>query len=219
MPGTSTPAYAPPQIDPSLFTNGTYFKNQVGGILKQGTDYANYLSKEETRRYNESNATLQAGRAAFDKPSMTDQDVARQFSGAADKAARDFNQSLQVQRAKMGMSGRTGGGFDAGLAARYRASRSNSLTDATRALYEKRIDADMQDRRERWMADQAVAAGQARDPSIIGLDWLGQAGTATLGAYGIEQQAVAANDAAKAQESAGKMSGIGGIVGAGIGAL
>ena len=222
------PANAPPQIDPGLFklpagfqksareTKYATFQNQLGNVLSAGTNYANYLGGEETRRYNESNAKLQQGRAAFDKPSLTDQDIARMYSGAADKAAGDFNQNLQGQRAKMGATGRTGGGFDAGLTARYRAARSASLTDATRSLYEKRIDTDMQDRRERWMADQAVAAGQGRDPSIVGLDWLGQAATASLGAMGIDQQRSAAKDAANASKDAAKMSGIGSVANAGL---
>lgn len=225
------PAAPPPQIDSSLFklpdnyaksareTKAQFFQNQLSTILGQGTDYANYLTGEETRRYNESNAVLGEGRKAFDKPSMTDQDVARMFSGAADRAAYDFNANLSGLRAKMGATGRTGGGFDAGMGARYRAMRSASLTDATRSLYEKRIDADMQDRRERWAADQALAAGIGRDPSIVGLDWLGQAGTATLGAMGIEQQRSAAKDAANASKQGAKMSGVGQIAGAGIGLL
>jgi len=216
-------AYRPPTgvpvIDPGIFTSGGSMKDQLGRILSTGTDYANYLTGEETRRYNESNATLASGRAAFNKPSMNEQDIARMFSGASDKAAAGFNEGMGALRNRMGATGRTGGGFDAGLAARYRAQRSASLTDATRSLYEKQIDVDMQDRRERWMADQAVAQGQGRDPSIVGLDWLGQAGTATLGMAGIEAQSEAARQAAQAQKKASKMSGIGGVVQAGMGAL
>lgn len=224
-------AAAPPTIDPGLFqlpanfgksareTKYQTFQNQLSNILGAGTNYANYLSGEETRRYNQSNATLENAAAAFKVPSLTDQDIARMYSGAADRSAADFNANLAGLRAKMGATGRTGGGFDQGLAARYRAQRSASLTDAKRSLYEKRIDAQMNDRMQLWAANQAVAAGQARDPSIVGLDWLGQAGTMSLGAMGIDQQRSAAKDAAKASEKAGKMSGIGQVAGAGITAL
>ncbi len=225
------PATAPPPIDPGMFRlpegfakkarSEKYgvFQNRLGDILGAGTDIANATSAEETRRYNESNDTLRNAAAAFRVPSMNDQDVARQFSGAADRSAIDFNANLQGLRAKMGATGRTGGGFDAGLAARYRASRSNSLTDARRSLYEKQIETKMADRMQLWAANQAVAAGQARDPSIVGLDWLGNAATATLGAMGIDQQRSAAKDAANASKDAAKMGGIGQIAGAGIGML
>jgi hypothetical protein len=97
---------------------------------------------------------------------------------------------------------------------RFAASRMASLTDATRSLYEKRVESDMQDRMDRWMAQQAVAAGQAKDPSVVGLDWMQYALGAMTDKQGLDQQASAAFHAEKAAKTAGWMD----LLGKGIGA-
>lgn len=224
-------AVAPPQINPSLFqtqpgwakssrqTKRQQAHDQLQGILGAGTDYANYLTATETDRYNKSNKILADGAAAFDKPSLTDQDINRMYSGASDRANRDFSANLASQRAAMGQAGTSGGGFSQGAVARYSAARAASLTDARRSLYEKRIETDMADRAARWSAQQSLAAGVSRDPSIVGLDWLGQAGSMALGEQGLEAQRSAAKDAANAAKSAGWMNLAGSLAGAAITAI
>lgn len=218
-----------PQLDPQMFatppipggwanaarsTKADAFSEQFGGILTAGTNYANYLTSEETRRYNQSNATLADAATRFDKPSMNDQDIARMFSGYADKSAMDYSKSLGQLRTTMGGSGVTGGGWAGGQQGRFAAARMASMTDATRTLYEKRIDADMHDRMDRWLAQQAVAAGQARDPSIVGLDWLGKALGSVTDKYAMDTQASAARHAADDAKTAGYFDLAKGAIGA-----
>ncbi len=212
-----TPGGAP-ELNPDIFRapKEKTFTGQFSSILGAGTDYANYLTSEETNRYNLSNATLQNAAARFDKPSMTDEDIARQFSGYADKSSIDYSKNLSNLRTTMGGSGVTGGGWAGGQQGRFAAARMASLTDATRSLYEKRIDSDMHDRMDRWLAQQAVAAGQAREPSIVGLDWLGKAMGDVTSKYAIDQQAKAASKASKAASSGGWLDVIGKVAGAAV---
>ena len=220
---------APPQIDPNLFkddirakdsraTKADHFNAQFQKVLGAGTDYANYLTSEETARYNASNQTLMEGAKAFAKPSMNDQDIARMFSGYADRGAIDYSRNLGQLRTTLGGSGVTGGGWAGGQQGRYAAAMMASLTDATRTLYEKRIDADMHDRTERWLAQQAVAAGQAREPSAIGIDWISKALGSITDKRSVDVNESAARHAADATKSAGWMGLAGNAIGA-IGAF
>ncbi len=207
-----------PIIDPGTF-EGSDLHTTIGKILGEGSNYANWITATEGKRYDESLDNTKTGAAAFDKPSLTDRDIARQYSGASDKAASAFRGNIGALRSQLGQSGQTGGGFSAGLAARYESNRQASLTDATRSLYEKRIDSDMNDRMARWQANQAVSSSIARDPSIAGLDWLGTAGTMALGEKGIDAQSASAAAAAKASKKSGKMSAGGNIISSAIGAI
>lgn len=210
-----------PNIDPRLFTQPAGdIHQQLGNVLGTGTELANWITNEEQRRYQESLGLLQQGAKAFDTPSMTDLDIRRQFGQSADAAARTMQGNLGNLRSALGSAGvGTDSGLAAGLATGYEARRQASLTDATRSLYEKRVEVGQQDRAAKWLAQQAVAAQMGKDPSVIGLDWLGSAATAGLGLYGIDAQLKAAHEAAKAQETAGCMSMIGSLGGAAIGAI
>lgn len=225
MPNDWSQYAAPPTLDRSLFdqpTNDNWarstkrqaYSDQFSKILGAGTDYANYLTGEETRRYNESNATLRNAASRFDKPSMTDQDIERQFSGYGDKAAMDYSKNLGQLRTTLGGSGVTGGGWAGGQQGRFAAAHMASMTDATRTLYEKRIDSDMKDRMDRWMAQQAVAAGQAREPSMVALDWTQYALNAITGKRGLDEQASAQYHAEKDAKTAGWFDLAKGAIGA-----
>lgn len=203
---------APPTLDPDLFqtpenfaksarvVKEQKFQEQLDSLLRAGTGYANYLTATETSRYGQSLGTLRRGASQFDKPTLTDQDIARMFSGSADTAGRELRANMGELRSYLGKSGSLGGNFGAAQAVNFEAKRLASITDARRALYEKRIDYDLNDRMARWNASQAVAAAEGRDPSVVGLDWLTQAGAMALGGRGLQMQASAtrhAEDAAK----------------------
>lgn len=204
-----------PQVNPDLFSSKMSFDERLNSIFGTGTKYANWITAEETARHQAGLKNMQEGVKAFDKPSLTDQDIAREMSGASDKASIQARGNVQQLRGQLGANGMGGNSnYAAGLVARYGAQRQASITDARRSLYEKRVDTDMQDRAQKWMAQQAVTAEMEKDPSMVGLDWLGSAGTGTLMKYGIDAEAKAAKDAADAQEKAGVMGMIGGIAGA-----
>lgn len=196
------------------------FRGVIDRILSEGGNMAGRIEKEEQRRYSDSLDVLKRGAGRFAAPTLTDQDIQRMFSGAADSAGRDYRANMGNLRSELGMSGQTGNSGQAQAAARrYKAMRAAALTDAQRSLYEKRIETDTMDRQARWAADQVVASGIARDPSMIGMDWLGASGTLAMTGYAADQQAKAARENADAQRDAGLMSGIGGALSGLISAL
>ena len=195
------------------------FRSSIDDILAKGGAMAKGIGDEERRRYDASLSTLTAGAAAFDRPSMTDQDISRMYSGAAEAAGAGFQKNMGNLRQYIGATGQIGGGHAASLATNYEAMRLASLTDATRSLYEKRIETDMADRAAKWSARQAVAAAQARDPSMVEMDWLGASATTKMTSEGIIANYVNATKAAKASKSAGQMGMWGSLIGAGLSAL
>jgi hypothetical protein len=192
----------------------------VDTILDRGWQEAKRIEGQENQRYSASVDTLRQGASQFDKPSMTDRDIRRQFSGMADKSARDFRANFSDLRAGLGASGvGPGSGYASSLARGYAAKRAGSITDATMSLYDKRVEADQWDKMARWGASQAVASGIAQDPSAIALDWLGAAGTLELGRGGIHGAKYGAKKAGEAAEQAGMMSALGSGFGGLISAL
>ncbi len=110
MPYDLTAVAPPPRISPDLFKQSPGWAHsareskrqeahdQLQGILGAGTDYANYLTATETSRYGEARDVLAKGAAAFDKPSLTDQDVNRMYSGSSDRANQDFSAAASAER-------------------------------------------------------------------------------------------------------------------------
>lgn len=226
---TAVPAFglqprggAAPQLDRGIFklpdrfgkaareTKTDYFAKSINDILGAGTDYANWITATEEGRRTEAIGTLKEGAAAFDKSPLSREDIASIYSGQSDRAARTYKGNLHDLRASLGATGvGPDSGYATAMASRYEANRQASLTDATKSLLEKRIDLDVNNRLSQWSAKQAIAARQASDPSVIGLDWLGQAGTILEGEQGIIAQGSAARHAEDAAKQAGTMSAIG----------
>lgn len=195
---------------------GNYYDDlheQIQQILTSGRLKASDIERQENERYGRSNEILAKGRASLDKPWLTDQDIARQFSGASDVAARTYSSGLHDVRAELGATGvGPNSGYAQARASRYARDRARSLTDATRSLYEKRVDMDVNQTMSQWAADQVQAAGISRDPSMIGMDWLGVEGNLALGEGGIHAEMDAAKNTAKANKQAGEMGLLGSVI-------
>jgi len=221
-PGFETPGQRPTFADAGtgLFRKEgkEWWKDVTGDILDFGSGYVDWLSAEEEKRGQAAEDILRQGVARFDKPSMTDADIQRQFGAGADEAARGYNENLKNLRTTMGGAGITGGARAQGQAINFEAQRQRILTDTRRSLYEKRVQTDMMDRSQRFSAEVALANQVGRDPSTAAIDWLGTGANAAMGLYGIEAGQNAAKKAASAQKQAGLMSGIGGLLG-GLGGI
>lgn len=216
-PGFETPGQRPTFADagPGLFRKEgkEWWKDVAGDILDFGSGYVDWLTNEEERRGAAAEDILRQGVARFDKPSMTDADIQRQFGAGADEAARGYNANLKNLRATMGGAGVTGGARAQGQAINFEAQRQRILTDTRRSLYEKRVETDMMDRQQRFSAEMALAAQVGRDPSVATMDWLGTGANTAMGLYGIEAGQNAAKKQASAQKQAGIMGAVGSILG------
>lgn len=186
--------------------------------IDYGSEYVDWISAEEERRGQAAEDIVRGAASAFDKPSMTDQDISRMMTTAGDRSAREFKSNMGNLRSYLGGAGVTGGGVAAQLGTNYEAQRQGVLTDATRSLFEKRVAQDALDRQARFNAQLQVAGIVGRDPSTAPMDWLTTASSLRLGEFSTIEQLQEAARARKASERAGVMSGIGGILG-GLGPL
>jgi len=189
-----------------------WWKDVAGDILDFGSGYVDWLSAEEERRGQASEDILRSASAKFDKPSMTDADIQRQFGAGADEAARGYNANLKDLRTAMGGAGVTGGARAQGQAVNFAAQMNRVLVDTRKSLYEKRVQTDMMDRAQKFSAEVALAAQVGRDPSVATMDWLGTGANTAMGLYGIEAGQNAAKKLANAQEKAGWASAIGNAI-------
>lgn len=216
-PGFETPGQRPTFADagPGLFRKEgkEWWKDVAGDILDFGSGYVDWLSNEEERRGQAAEDILRQGVARFDKPSMSDADIQRQFGSGADEAARGYNANLKNLRSVLGGAGVTGGARAQGQAINFEAQRQRILTDTRRSLYEKQVQTDMMDRQQRFSAEMALAAQVGRDPSVATMDWLGTGANTAMGLYGIEAGQNSAKKQASAQKQAGIMGAVGSILG------
>lgn len=197
-----------------VFSPGQDINKQIQGILGFGSNYTDWIANTEEKRGQEKEDILRNASAAFDKPSMTDADISKQFGQAAGTSARDFNANMHNLRTGLGGAGITGGGRAQGQAIGYEAARQAVLTNTRASLYARRVETDMLDRAAKFQAEMAVANQVGRDPSVAPMDWLGTAGSTILDKYGIDKTAENAKRLAKSQESNGLLSILGDVAGA-----
>lgn len=215
-----TDPYGRPIMDGSVLRRPTTpwtdenMRRSVDRILNYGTQYVDWLSGEEERRGRATEDYLRGAVGAFDKPSMSDEDIRRMMTTAGDRSAQQFKSNMKNLRGYLGGAGVTGGGLASGLATNYEAQRQFALTDAARTSYEKKVQMDSLDRTAKFQAQLALANQMNREVSTAPMDWLQAAGELRLGSDELYMQNYNARKARDAQKQAGTMAGIGSILGA-----
>ncbi len=196
-----------------------WYHSQVNEVLRAGGTEANKLYNMEEARGQRAEDIV--GKAAQDanKPTMTDQDIRRQFGQSADASGEEMLGKMSGLRAYLGGAGVTGGGLAAGMAAQYQLARSGQMTDARRALFLEKSKTDALDRAANFQRQMAYASAVNRPVSMIRSDWLNNMAGIRLGQQANEIQRSAAKDAANAAKEGGMLGAIGGIGGALIGAV
>jgi len=200
-------------------TKRNYYFDQINQILGAGGAEAEKLYNLEESRGQKMEDIVRGAAADANVPTMSEQDIRRQFGRSADDSTKSMLGQMDSLRSYLGGAGITGGGLAAGMAAQFQLARAGQMTDARRALFLEKSKADALDRARNFQNQLTLASAVNRPVSMLKSDWLGQMAGIRLGQEGILEQRSAAKDAAEASKQAGIMSGIGGLAGGIIGAI
>lgn len=209
---------APFGVQPGLFTPPSRFGTRQKPKLKE-TDYAladyreaAYAGQaEEERRGEEQEGVQRQATQDVSKPSLTQEEIDRQFGREANQSGRTMLDAMSALREYMGSSGIYGGGIPAGIAGGIELQRLAQLTQARGDLMAKKAVMDAQDRDRKFQADTLLGQVINRPISMLGIDFEGQN-------VGVELARHMASSQIKAGEQAGKNALLGGALG-GAGAL
>lgn len=219
------PLLAPtPQMTDRFKTPDWYGKSARETKYKYGVDKVNEgLSSygtaayagadEEERRGAEQEAYLRDEKSKADKPTITQQEIDRQFGRASDAASGNYNEELAGIREYLGDSGVTGGGMVGGLLANAEIARLRQLTSARSDLMSFKATQDSLDRQRSFDRAQTVAASINRPISMLGIDFENQALQTQQGLLGMEVNRAGAKEMANASRDAATKGLIGSLGG------
>ncbi len=178
-------------------TKNKYLNDQIGqGLADYGS--AAYAGRdEEERRGAAAESTIREANARADKPTITQEEIDRQFGRASDAASQGFASELEGLRDYAGASGVSGGQVN-GLLVNADLKRLSQLTAKRGDLMSFKATSDAMDRQK--MVDRAgtLAAYQSRPVSMLGIDFENQALQTRMAQLGLEVNRSAAKDAANA---------------------
>lgn len=182
------------------------------GLASYGTAaYAG--ADEENKRGAAQEAYLRDEKAKADKPTITQQEIDRQYGRASDSASGNYNEELAGIREYLGDSGVTGGGMVGGLLANAEIARLRQLTSARSDLMSFKATQDSLDRQRSFDRAQTVASSINRPISMLGIDFENQALQTQQGLLGLEVNRAGAKEMANAQRSASTKGLIGSVAG------
>lgn len=200
-------------------TKSGFLADQVNRVLSSGETEARRIGAEEESRGQEMEDIVRGALPEANKPTLTDMDIRRAMTEQTDKAARRTNESMKMLRSQLGAAGEIGGGRAAGIASNIALQRRGMIVDARRSLFLEKAKQDAADRARNFQNSLTLASAVNRPVSMINMDWLQQALGLRLQQQAIEAGRSASKDLANAQQNAGVMSGVGSLLGAGIGLL
>lgn len=187
---------APPRYADMQWNTSNMYRDIDQQLANYG-DVAWGLNAEEEKRGASMEQYLREAATNANKPTITQQEIDRQFGQKSDMASRDFLNNMSGLRDYVGASGITGGGHIGGIAANAELARLRSLTQARGDLMSYKATADAKDRMMAW--DRATQIGQAinRPVSMLGADYENQALGTRLTELGVEAGRQGAADTAK----------------------
>lgn len=203
------PALGIPQPNEPFFPK----KDFLGTALDDYRQAAYAGKAEEEKRGQAQEDYLRSEKEKADKPTITQEEIDRQFGRQASQAGRTMLDSMSALREYMGSSGVYGGGLPAGIGANFELSRLGQLTQARSDLMSFKATQDALDRQKQF--DRAQVLGQSinRPISMLGIDYENQAAQLQLAKYGIDKQAKAAKDSKKNNLLGDIIGGVGTVLG------
>lgn len=190
---------APPRYADMKWNTSNLFRD-IDQQLSNYGDVAWGLNDEEERRGAASEQFLRDSSNAANKPTITQQEIDRQFGRKSDMAARGFLDNMAGLRDYIGGSGITGGGHIAGIAANAELKRLQQLTTARGDLMSYKATSDALDRQRAFDRSRVVAEQINRPVSMLGADFETTQLETTLSKLGVETNRQGAADQAKASK-------------------
>lgn len=180
-------------------TKSKYWNEMIGQSLGEYGDAAYAGRDEEERRGQAQEDMLREADLAATKPTITQQEIDRQFGRKSDAASNNFADALSGLRDYMGESG-VGGGVTQGLAFQAELRRLGQLTTARGDAMTFKATSDALDRQRAF--DRKITVGNAvnRPISMLGIDFENQALQTRLSQLGIETNRAGAKYAAEASK-------------------
>lgn len=178
------------------------------GALSQYHDAAYAGQAEETKNRQTAIDTISKANDAANKPTITQEEIDRQFGRKASAAGQNMLDSMSALREYMGSSGVFGGGSPMGMAGNFNLQYLASLNQSRGDLMSFKATSDALDRQKMFDRSQVLAGAQNSPISMLGIDFENQNTQTLLAKYGMDQQAKAAKNAGQNQ-----------LLGAGIGAV
>lgn len=207
---------------PEKYSNMPWGVSDAHRDIDQGLlnyrDAAYSGANEEERRGAVQESYLRDASNKANVPTISQQEIDRQFGRRSDAASDNFGQAMSGIRDYAGESG-VGGGQVNGLMVNAELARLRQLTTARGDLMSFKATQDALDRQRSF--DRAITVGQSinRPISMLGIDYENQALQTRMGQLGVEVNRTGADAAAKAAKDAGNKGLIGSIGGSLIGAI
>lgn len=189
---------------------------QPKSALESMLEEADRLASIEDDRYGQGLGQLKKATSDFSAGYLADEDRATKLAlgGALDSGGRSASDALSGLRTSLGARGiNAGSGVAADLAGRIGLQKESMRYGAMRQAAQDSFQRRTANRAAEYANQQALVQYMNQSPSMIRLDARTDAAGYDLARYAAELNAEAARYGADAQRDAGKMSGIGSIVG------